>query len=65
MINKIIEFLEQQEWDNLLAILLIGIIALYSMKSGSNNTEIATGVVSGLIGYLAKSAKIKIPTTKK
>ena len=44
------------EVDNLLAIGLIGAIALYSMYTKTADSQVVTSVVSGLIGYIAKGA---------
>ena len=45
------------ELDNIIAIILIGIIACTAMGTQTTDSQIVTAVVSGLIGYIAKGAK--------
>ncbi len=47
------------EMDNLLAIVLIGAIAIVSMYTKTADSQIVTSVVSGLIGYMAKGVITK------
>ena len=47
------------EIDNLLAIALIGAIALYSMYTKTADSQVVTSVVSGLIGYIARGVQRK------
>jgi len=47
------------EVDNLVAIAFIGSIAITAMLTKTVDSQIATSVVSGLIGYIAKGSIIK------
>jgi len=45
------------DYDNLLAVFFIGITGITAMLTGTTDSQIATAVVSGLIGYIAKVNK--------
>ena len=45
------------EWDNLLALLIIGILGAIAMMTDTANNQIVTSIISGMIGYIAKGVK--------
>jgi len=56
-----IDFLKTVELDNLLALSIIGVIAIVSLTTTvpAANVTLATSVVSGMVGYLSKGVTKK------
>jgi len=53
-----IDFLKTVELDNLLCVLLLGVLAITSMFATADDNTLAMNIGTGLIGYLSKSAII-------
>jgi hypothetical protein len=44
------------EWDNLLALLIIGVLGGIAMWTRTADNQIVTSIISGMIGYIAKGS---------
>jgi len=50
------ELLKHIELDNIIALLLIGVIAVVAMATGTDDNQIVAAIVGSLGGYVAKGA---------